>query len=66
MAEDPGSGESFGQHRCRLIAEALASAEGDRNGRALAVLRRFHEEGIDPEFPHLRPGSRADFGALVP
>jgi hypothetical protein len=67
VAEDPGSGESFGQHRCRLIAEALAAAEGcDRSGRALAVLRRFTEEGIDPAYPHLRPGSHADLGALAP
>lgn len=76
VAEDPGNGLSFGQHRCRLLARALWAAHQD--GRADARSNRqaieavFREERLDPEAPHLSAGSvdtyrldpRAPTGAL--
>lgn len=55
VAEDPPTGESFGQHRCRLVAEAASHAEPaamvDR------ILERFRSEGIDHGRPYANPGS---------
>jgi hypothetical protein len=61
-AEDPANGESFGQHRCRLIAEAVWEAHAQENdspaarraqfGRALSI------HGVDPKRWHLNLGSR--------
>jgi hypothetical protein len=46
-AFDPGGDESFGAHRCRLIAESTA-------GTLEAVLRRFAADGVDPARPWAR------------
>jgi hypothetical protein len=51
MAHDTGTSESFGQHRCRLLADALVAAH-DLEVLAvpdvLAVVdRRFASEGVD-------------------
>jgi hypothetical protein len=48
-AFDPGGNESFGAHRCRLIAEAPRGGVGD-------VLARFADDGIDPARPWAREG----------
>ena len=53
-AEGRAGAESFGQSRCRLIAEALAAPGGDPLDRIRA---RFATAGLDPERPHLEPGS---------
>ncbi|WP_437035052.1 lanthionine synthetase LanC family protein [Streptomyces sp. enrichment culture] len=61
IAEDPGNGLSFGQHRCRLVATALCKAHGD--GRTDVQWKRhaiesvFRGEGLDPEVPHLTMGA---------
>lgn len=63
-AESPATDESFGAHRCRLIAEAVVSARGDWRG---AVRERFAREGLDWARPWLgrlrdawaRSGARA-------
>ncbi len=61
LAEDPAGEESFGMHRCRLVAEAMIQAW--RRGRTSAderlaeVERRFVSAGLDPGRPHLNPGS---------
>lgn len=61
LAEDPGRGESFGQHRCRLLAEGLIAAHeaGARRSeeRLANVLAEFEREGIDPDRPYLNPDS---------
>jgi hypothetical protein len=63
-AEDPGGSRSFGEHRCRLVAEALWHAftrgEVDRPARAAALRAAFLREGLDPLRPHLGPGWTAD------
>ena len=62
LAEDPGTGESFGQHRCGLVAAALAgSADRALEEAASSVLEAFDAAGIDPTRPHLRPGSSREY-----
>jgi type III HopA1-like effector protein len=62
-ADDPGDGGSFGQHRCRLIAEGLmrAFAEGSTASGdvAAAIAARFEEGGLNIDRPWLNPGSRS-------
>lgn len=61
LAEDPGNGESFGMHRCRLVAEGLVEAwqSGLRGPgeRLEAVRARFTAAGMSLERPHLNAGS---------
>lgn len=61
MAEDPGNSESFGMHRCRLVAEGIVDAwmTGDQSveGRLRAIAARFAGSGFQLELPHLSPGS---------
>lgn len=61
IAEDPATGESFGQHRCRLLAEACWSCflRGDQEAASrLAELRLLAgAQGADPERLHLNAGS---------
>lgn len=56
-ADDPGNGESFGQTRCRLLADALVST-GSLNGadRLAAARARFSRAGLSLERPHLANG----------
>ncbi len=67
VAEDPGGHESFGEHRCRLVAAGLARAprHGGRQARAAAVLERLAGAGLDPARPHLQPGSERDYRWLL-
>jgi hypothetical protein len=70
LAEDPGGGESFGLHRCRLLAEGLVRAyeRGERSTKArMEVVReRFSEEGISPTEPFLSPGARDGYSLHLP
>lgn len=65
LAEDPRNGESFGLHRCRLLAEAFAGAaqRGVDSSMELvqAVKNRFGTEGVDLAHPYLNPGSIDDY-----
>ncbi|MBY5856125.1 hypothetical protein GR239_24905 [Rhizobium leguminosarum] len=68
-ADDPGNGESFGMHRCGLLAEALMLAfeQGvyDTDGRSDFVYKFFASVGIDHERPFLQPDLlEPDFGSL--
>jgi hypothetical protein len=69
IAEDPGQGESFGLHRCRLLAEGMLRAYEQRQtsvvARLHAVVDRFAEEGLCLETPFVNPGSR-DIYHFVP
>jgi hypothetical protein len=64
-AEDPGDGRSFGQHRCRLVAEGLvrAFAAGSTDSDHLlgAVIERFTKEGLRVTRPWLNAGSLERF-----
>jgi lantibiotic modifying enzyme len=61
LAEDPGDGDSFGMHRCRLVAEGIIRAYeqglGGLQDRMQCVADVFAEEGISLEVPYLAPGS---------
>jgi hypothetical protein len=61
VAEDPGGGLSFGQHRSRLIAQGLwrAFMEGatGTQQKMLHVEEEFRREQLDCRSPHLGPDS---------
>lgn len=61
VAEDPGTGESFGQSRCRRLAESVWNCH-QRGERVMAArMKEFRRllkaSGIDPEHTHLNAGS---------
>lgn len=59
-AADPGTGESFGQNRCRLAAEGIVGAwreqRDDLPARLKAVATRFAAAGLDLSRPWLGAG----------
>jgi hypothetical protein len=58
-ADDPGTGESFGQSRSRLVAEAVVATgigNGGRKPRKDALAASFRRLGLDIERPHLAAG----------
>ncbi len=59
-AAEPGNGESFGAHRCRLTAEGILDAwragSADVPARRAAVAARFAAAGLDLARPWLGPG----------
>jgi hypothetical protein len=61
LAEDPGANQSFGQHRCTLVATELSRRDVFSSGsgveRCRAVLARLQQLGWDPERLYLNPGS---------
>lgn len=61
VAEDPGDGRSFGQHRCQLVAEGLVRAFGNGAEASAAIAARFSEAGLDVARPWLNAGSRNVF-----
>jgi hypothetical protein len=64
-AEDPGTGDSFGMSRCRLLAEGLCAAwRAGRTGtreRLEAVRASFANAGASLEAPWLTAGSHAAY-----
>jgi hypothetical protein len=65
LAEEPGNGESFGQQRCRILAEGIWKA-CERNPLTEkqffeAVASQFESEGLSLDSPHLNPGSVDDY-----
>jgi len=69
LAEDPGHGDSFGMHRCGLLAEGIIRAhEQSRDSvteRFKAVEQYFEETGISLSAPFLNPGSKDRYGFPV-
>ena len=61
LAEDPGQEESFGEHRCRILAEGMIRAyeqcKKSLDERLQIVEDCFAEAGITLEKPFLNPGS---------
>lgn len=61
IAEDPRGGESFGMHRCRVVAEGLWNAWCDGQTSAEQRLQRivsqFEGYGLSLARPHLNSGS---------
>lgn len=69
LSEDPGNGESFGMHRCRLVASAVLTAHGLRDdgvaGRLAGVKAMFEKNGFSLAAPYLNPGSADDYSFQV-
>ncbi len=68
IADDVSEGrESFGEQRCRLVAEGLwaARAVDSVAERTAAVCRRLEDAGLDLERLHLRSASAPDYPPLV-
>lgn len=65
LAEDPGSGESFGQNRCQIAADAAIRAYEQRKKsleeRLTVATDRFAENGISIATPFLNAGSTDDY-----
>ena len=56
FAEDPG--ESFGKHRCKILAEAMAATRGQPAEERLAEVRRqFERRGLSLDRSWLNAGS---------
>lgn len=66
LAEDPGGEESFGQQRCRLLAEGMVMAHEVRErsveGRVQVVVQHCADKGISLDLPYLNPGSADIYG----
>jgi hypothetical protein len=65
LAEEPGNGESFGQQRCRVLAEGLWRAH-ERNletddERLAEVERQFASKGLRLDAAYLNPGSTDEY-----
>jgi hypothetical protein len=65
VAEDPGTGQSFGQHRCQLAARAVWTSfeRGDTTPeeQAATCAEVVRAAQLDPVRPHLEPGSSQDY-----
>lgn len=61
VAEDPGTGESFGQSRSQCLAQSVWNCYVNKQISLQARTKEFRrllgERGIDPEKPHLNKGS---------
>lgn len=65
VAEDPGNGSSFGQHRCQLIADGLICAfeseAATLQNRLRIVADRLADAGVSLTRPWLNQGSSASY-----
>ena len=68
LAEEPGTGESFGQNRCRILAEGLwnASEKGLQTDheRLQEVREQFERNGLSLDAPFLNPRSSDEYTLL--
>lgn len=68
FAEPPGTGESFGEHRSRVLAEGVLRAVErgavSPEARCATVAEVLEERGVDPERPYLAIGS-SDVGSSL-
>jgi hypothetical protein len=66
FADDPGTSESFGMSRCRMLAQGLWAAHQETaptvEKRLEAVERQFRSEGFSLERPWLNAGLAEDLG----
>jgi HopA1 effector protein family len=65
LAEDPGKDESFGQSRCRLLAEGMIRAYEQQaqslHQRFDIVSDYYNSSGVSLTAPYLNPGSLDDY-----
>ena len=65
LAEEPTTGESFGQQRCRILGEALwniyeQNLEEDET-QLNEIRKQLELNGINPDLPYLNAGSIGDY-----
>jgi hypothetical protein len=71
LAEEPDSKfsaqETFGTHRCQLIANGLLEAQGEVaiEFRLVAILNQFYEAALELEYAHLNAGSEDIYQPLA-
>jgi hypothetical protein len=70
FAEDPPGNESFGLHRCRLLAHGIIESR-EQGKKSINTICKFVEEsfaveGIDLDFPYLNPGSEDTYSGRYP
>jgi len=69
VAEQPPGGESFGAHRCGIVAKALVDSyfegEHDVDVRLSRIIKTFAKAGISLDRPHLNPRSRDIYPCLI-
>ena len=69
---DPGTGESFGMHRGRLVAEGLWAAHASRKKKHDTdkvighIADAFDRNGVSPDRPHLNRGDDREFPTDLP
>ena len=65
LAEEPTTGESFGQQRCRILAEALWNIYDENLTEDVTQLNEIRKQlelnGIDADLPYLNAGSTGDY-----
>jgi hypothetical protein len=70
LAEEPTTGESFGQQRSRIVAEAIWNAYDlgleDEERRLAQIAKQFEAYRMTVEFPYLNPGSTQDYEFRFP
>lgn len=70
LAEDPGNGESFGMHRCRLVAEGIWQAyeQGleEESERLQFIVEHLTQNGVSLDQPYLSPGSVDQYQLPLP
>jgi hypothetical protein len=68
VAEDPNNGESYGQHRSRILANALYEAYRNNINSTNQIIdevrKHFKDENIQLEIPHIKFGSTDDYQML--
>lgn len=59
LAEEPITGESFGQQRCRILATAISNlcASGSEGGELEEIGKQFELNGLSLDHPYRNPGS---------
>lgn len=65
LAEEPGTGESFGQQRCRILAQGICRAyelnlQTDEE-RLAEIINQFELNGLSLDRPHLNAGSTDEY-----
>jgi HopA1 effector protein family len=69
FAEDPANGDSYGLHRCRVLADGIvAAAEAGAqtpDERTGLIAGRFADAGLDLERPYLNDASSDDYAVSL-
>jgi hypothetical protein len=70
LAEDPNNNESFGQHRCRILAESLKLISKKNiisTEESISEIESyFRNLKLDLYSPYLNPGSTDDYETNIP